>query len=318
MPEEDTSTVLENHVNKLFRVCVSYSDMLMASGFGVDGSVISAISPQNSPRTPRKSQSSGACGKSGRLKFSKCAVGLSILNAVAFASPQSPLVRRLWDFLSGFGEECLIALLSIADDDAEASLGGSASGGNYRPSSSVAQQLSRFAESFGVSVTSLSGNVASIFHLFCASFTHQLAATDDDEFFRGSLISMEQIRDVVSVLKAWTLRLYYTQPVLGSDSDKASSAFASTSKSWSASSSGYPSAPAGGVGGGAIPSEGVGSKGRSRSSCIDAKLRRLHHLWAATKVFNALFERCERRPFLDVENWQVKFPSTVEFEWLRV
>jgi len=111
--------------------------------------------------------------------------------------------------------------------------------------------------------------------LLCKTYAHQLLAVNDEEFLRGAPLAPGEVRELVDALRPLLYRLYWTQalPVPGQ---------------------------------GAVPAQ-VQQQQAALVQQLErdpgAGVLRLQLLEAATRVFNQLAERNERRGFMPPEAW---------------
>ena len=188
-----TSTCTSENILSLFAVAKVYSKILMSSPSGLDAAQTEALP-----------------------------VSISILNSMAFSRPKNPLTRRLWSLISSFDAPVLAEAFSKAPTTA-ASMTSSASGAassttsaptltgmhvnrtNSSSSSSSSSSSGSVGAGAGSGVSSvplpyLSGTIQaatrlsispaelcdglqSCLYLLCCVLSHQMTATDDEEFF---------------------------------------------------------------------------------------------------------------------------------------
>jgi hypothetical protein len=127
-------------------------------------------------------------------------------------------------------------------------------------------------------------------------FLQQLAAIDDEELLeQGKLFSTEELRGITFLLKRYLFKLYWTEPVFDINT------------SFMHAAAGAPSAL----------TSGGGGSGSVQADYSAMKLLKLHTLSAATKLFNHLCQRNERRSFLASSDYSwgntvVGFDTSIE------
>jgi hypothetical protein len=115
------------------------------------------------------------------------------------------------------------------------------------------------------SAETLYRQVLSALYLFCAVFLQQLAAVDDETLLeQQKLFSVQELRGITIFLKRWLFKLYWSDPLFDIHSS-------------------FYHVPAG--------------------DCTSDKLLKLHCQMSATRLFNHLCIRNERRNFLQAEDW---------------
>jgi hypothetical protein len=115
------------------------------------------------------------------------------------------------------------------------------------------------------SAETLYRQVLSALYLFCAVFLQQLAAVDDETLLeQQKLFSVQELRGITIFLKRWLFKLYWSDPLFDIHSS-------------------FYHVPSG--------------------DCTSDKLLKLHCQMAATRLFNHLCIRNERRNFLQAEDW---------------
>jgi hypothetical protein len=305
---DEQSSVEIGTLSSLFDLGKTYTRILMSSPAGVDNlqSVAEVTSKSSALGEVRAKASSSAL---------RTPVSISMLNSLAFARRDSPVTSRLWRFLiARFGVEVLFTALVTADEPFEAldSMYGSkyskrafstfSTASTLRSSESlVGAMLNRpgtkssasrkapstigeHAQALDMDVKVLSSGLSSLFFLLCSVFTHQLSATDDREFFdnNNSLLTIDEICIMVGLLKRYLYRMYYTHPV--DNTDRNCSVVDSQLK--------------------AIAGGGTEESEEAAGGLLH--IVRLENQIIATKLYNALFMRCERRPYAGEELWQWK------------
>ena len=121
-------------------------------------------------------------------------------------------------------------------------------------------------------------HLLSTLYLFMTTLITQLAAVDDEELLEQyKLFSHGELRSIAQFLKKWLYKLYWTEPLFDINSS-----FLLTSATTTISTNTNPS---------------------TTSTLSNLKLLKLHCLTAATKLFNHLCQRHERRAFLSDTDW---------------
>lgn len=105
----------------------------------------------------------------------------------------------------------------------------------------------------------------SALYLFCAVFLQQLAAVDDETLLeQDKIFTVPELRNITVFLKRWLYKLYWSDPLFDIHSS-------------------FHHVPP--------------------SGCTALRLLKLHCQLSATRLFNHLCTRNERRPFLSSEDW---------------
>jgi hypothetical protein len=182
-----TSTCNSENVLSLFAVVKVYSKILMSCPSGLEVAHTEALP-----------------------------LSISILNAMAFSRPKDPLTRRLWSLINSFDATVLTEAFSKAPATATAASSatassatsatsqigfnvtrasssssssssvGAGSGGGGGTSSAPLLYLSstmQAAARHGITPSELCEGLQSCLYLLCCVLSHQLTATDDEEFF---------------------------------------------------------------------------------------------------------------------------------------
>eukprot|EP00597_Dinobryon_sp_UTEXLB2267_P010571 CAMPEP_0170101272 /NCGR_PEP_ID=MMETSP0020_2-20130122/2160_1 /TAXON_ID=98059 /ORGANISM="Dinobryon sp., Strain UTEXLB2267" /LENGTH=1091 /DNA_ID=CAMNT_0010324337 /DNA_START=453 /DNA_END=3728 /DNA_ORIENTATION=- len=132
------------------------------------------------------------------------------------------------------------------------------------------------ARDLSLSVESLVGNVYSMLMLMCSVLSHHLTAVDDKELLEAqSLLPLSDITLLMQYLKQLLYKMYWTEPIVDSNSNILDSLQSPR-----------------------------GSEGAKTAMLLQSSLMKLQLLLVATKVFNQLCVRNERRQFLQVDAWQ--------------
>ena len=195
-------------------------------------------------------------------------LSISILNAMAFSRPKDPLTRRLWSLIDSFDATVLTEAFSKAPATASATAASSATasstasattqiglhvtrassssssssvsavgGGGSGASSAPLLYLSsttQAAARHGITPSELCEGLQSCLYLLCCVLSHQLTATDDEEFFglvqgAGSAVGpspgsgagtgtsfktlpLKDIIHLIPVLKNSLYKLYWNHP----------------------------------------------------------------------------------------------------------
>ena len=205
---------------------------------------------------------------------SSAPLSLSLLNTMAFSRPNQSLTKRLWVLLTATSAPFDVALLTeIVTSDiptptaAGAPLFATSAFGSSSSSSSFGGYgplTTRAADQIHVTPGALREGVLSCMYILCCTMAHQMAATDDEEFFeQGKILPLEDIKALVKLLKLWLYKLYWTHPLFDGYSDFKDNT--------------------------AMPS-----------------LHDLQIQIAVTRLFNLLYTRNERRPYVPDDAWHFK------------
>ena len=205
---------------------------------------------------------------------SSAPLSLSLLNTMAFARPNQSLTKRLWVLLTATSAPFDVALLTeiVTSDIHIPTAAGAplfATGGAFGSSSSSSfggygPLTTRAADQIHLTPAALREGVLSCLYILCCTMAHQMAATDDEEFFeQGKILPLEDIKALVKLLKLWLYKLYWTHPLFDGYSDFKDNT--------------------------AMPS-----------------LHDLQIQIAVTRLYNLLFTRNERRPYLSDDAWHFK------------
>jgi hypothetical protein len=196
----------------------------------------------------------------------------SIMTSLAFGNPSRSLVSRLWRWIKLYGsldaithgvtpQELNPAILAIY--------------GEHENLIASSTWSSKF-------FTGASRIVACVLYIFFVTLSHSLLAVDDEEFYNGKPLSLDETKEVVEFVKVLLYRMYWVKPVLYPRlTEQTTSALP-----WS------PSSPQ-----------------NSSVAVFD-----VHFLLAATRLFNQLAERNTRRTYLPAENWLWPSISTRDLE----
>jgi ubiquitin-protein ligase E3 C len=192
----------------------------------------------------------------------------SVLNALSFGSKHQPLVTRLWTWISTHTDVSSCAALVKLQAKRRS------------PSSQESEnrwESSVFADS--------AMPIAGVLYIFFITFAHHLIAVDDEEFYTGSPLPLPDVVAVTRMLRDLLFRLYWTYPVLCQqllhETNSGGKLLPGSSPIGSSSNSG-----------------GVGGNGGRTVPLFDAQF-----VLAATRLFNQLAERNDRREFLDLNEW---------------
>ena len=208
-----------------------------------------------------------------------------LLNTISRPSTEGSASVRLWTHLKQLSLDAVSECLLVSDvmlldriNATQASkntlLWSSESNlpAQMRPSIKI-QALSSERE---ISVATLCQGVSEAFYLLVAVLCQQLSTTDDQDFFDVQLIlPLTDIVELVELLKRHLHRLYCVSPA-----------------PISASTTTY------------RPANSKNSSEQVSHQANDLMLTRLQYQYLCTRLFNALFARNERRPFIGPQNWQ--------------
>lgn len=254
----------------LFKIARVYRLIISASA----GGALEGISGQVAEESP---QPTPLLNDALNRDFS---VHNSVLSMLAFSRARDPLSGRLWSLLTHLGNARMLAEALAYQDDWEldqllqcrlTETHAPLSSYNRRAPSSA---LVSVAHSAGVSVDTLCAGISDVFVLFCAVYTHQLAATDDEELFTAPhSLPVVELQAIVDVLKQHLYKVFVSSFLpLDTHSDTARTP--------------------------------MGSR---------LLLSRLFKQTSLTKLWGALYARSERRPFVPSDYWQVcSFCSVLE------
>jgi hypothetical protein len=179
----------------------------------------------------------------------RISISLSILNSFSFSRN---FTIRLWNYLNCFGFKLLIELISTYGDDKIQ---------NKNKKNNSISLLQECSNLLNIDISILRNNLMNILYIFCITYSHQLSATDDEEFFSlEKTLGNEDNSKLVLILKTLLHRMYFIYPIF--DGNSTFSDLTSISED-----------------------------------------NELPLLIAATTLFNSLYSRNERRPFLDEISW---------------
>ena len=203
---------------------------------------------------------------------SSAPLSLSLLNTMAFSRPNQSLTKRLWVLLTSTSAPFDVALLTeiVTSDIHVPTAAGAplfatgAFGSSSSPLGGYGPLTTRAADHIQLTPAALREGVLSCLYILCCTMAHQMAATDDEEFFeQGKILPLEDIKSLVKLLKLWLYKLYWTHPLFDGYSDFKDNT--------------------------AMPS-----------------LHDLQIQIAVTRLFNLLYTRNERRPYLSDDAWHFK------------
>ena len=181
-----TSTCNSENILSLFAVVKVYSKILMSCPSGLEAAHTEALP-----------------------------LSISILNAMAFSRPKDPLTRRLWSLINSFDATVLTEAFSKAPATSSAASsatassatsattqigslatrasssssssvgagGGGAGGGTRSVPQLYLSSTMQAAARHGITPSELCEGLQSCLYLLCCVLSHQLTATDDEEFF---------------------------------------------------------------------------------------------------------------------------------------
>lgn len=162
-------------------------------------------------------------------------LSISILNAMAFSRPKDPLTKRLWGLLSAFDPSIVSeAINRIAPTVPTPAPVTSYFATNQTANSTAAPHLTitgQVAARLGISPSALCDGLQSCLYLLCCVLSHQLTATDDEEFFElggekgdglntdlsavRKMLPLREVKLLVPLLKIALYKLYWSHPSIG-------------------------------------------------------------------------------------------------------
>jgi hypothetical protein len=200
-----SSSCSSENISAIFAVAKSYTKILMSCPVGTDTTTASVP------------------------------LSISILNAMAFSRPKDPLSKRLWGLLSSFDPSIVSEAINRTAPTALASAPVTSYFATLQTANSTAAPhlsiTGQVAARLGISPSALCDGLQSILYLLCCVLSHQLTATDDEEFFelggekgdipgadQGAVRKMLPLREIkllVPVLKIALYKLYWSHPSIG-------------------------------------------------------------------------------------------------------
>jgi ubiquitin-protein ligase E3 C len=201
---------------------------------------------------------------------------MALLNSMAFARPLQPLTRRLWTLLTATTAPLDVALLAeiVTTDGASPSPAAATPLFVTVSTSAHGPLLLCAADQLNLPPAAVREGVLSCLYVLCCAMAHQMAATDDEEFFEGKIIPLGDIKALVKLLKMWLYKLYWTHPLFDGYSDF--------------------------------------KDDQAMPSLVDLQTQ-----IAVTRLFNLLFTRNERRPFLADDAWLFKGIARLDAEAVK-
>ena len=174
-------------------------------------------------------------------------LSISILNTMAYGKPNDPLSKRLWDLLSTFDTSVLSEAMNRGGSNSVptpytppvptpiVSFFGSAVSPSSTPyTAPYSLCATQTANKLGISCSALCDGLYSTLYLFCCVMSHQMTATDDEEFFdtipMGSkkmggngggeynpvcvrkMLPISELKSLVVLLKSALFNLYCAHP----------------------------------------------------------------------------------------------------------
>jgi hypothetical protein len=200
-----SSSCSSENVSAIFAVVKSYTKILMSCPVGTDTTTASVP------------------------------LSISILNAMAFSRPKDPLTKRLWGLLSSFDPSIVSEAINRIAPTALASVPVTSYFSTHQTANSTAAPhlsiTGQVAARLGISPSALCDGLQSSLYLLCCVLSHQLTATDDEEFFelggeKGDLpgteqgavrkmLPMREIKLLIPMLKIALYKLYWSHPSIG-------------------------------------------------------------------------------------------------------
>ena len=208
-----------------------------------------------------------------------------LLNTISKHSHEGSASARLWTHLKQLSLDLVSECLQVSDvmlldriNAAQASKSPLvwSSESNLPAQTRPSVKLQSLSSEREMSVATLCQGVSEAFYLLVAVLCQQLSTTDDQDFFDAQLIlPLTDIVELVELLKRHLHRLYCVSPA-----------------PMSASTTTY------------RPANSKSSLEQVSHQANDLMLTRLQYQYLCARLFNALFARNERRPFIGPQNWQ--------------
>jgi hypothetical protein len=262
----------------------TYTQLLLAcpTEAPIDPANSGANEPPDSNSNSNSTSASSSYGRhaaSSKNNFS-AESRVSLLMDLAFSHSghsSEPLAKRLWAFLwSAYGETYLDSVITMPDAQVllhfktvqKSLVDFNGAGGNvfaFGQSNSSTENNSELELQRGA--VRLYGDVLSALYLFCTVLYQQLGAVDDEELLeQGKIFTLEEVRAIVRFLRQWLTKLYWLEP-LYSANDR--------------------------------------YEHITKGDATETHFLKLNCQVAATKLFNHLCRRNERRKFLEeLSDWQ--------------
>jgi len=206
----------------------------------------------------------------------------ALLFSLAYTNPSAPLASRLWRYLQSNYSSLLDVMVQMEDTAVLKSHTFARACGTPNPTVTTTDNTTDTATTpAATSVTTptaLYYHLLSTLYLFMTTLITQLAAVDDEELLEQyKLFSHSELRSIAQFLKKWLYKLYWTEPLFDINSSfLLPSATTSTTTNQSTTNT---------------------------TALSNLKLLKLHCLTAATRLFNHLCQRHERRAFLLDTDW---------------
>ena len=200
-----SSSCSSENISAIFAVVKSYSKILMSCPVGPDTTTVSVP------------------------------LSISILNAMAFSRPKDPLTKRLWGLLISFDPSIVSEAINRISPTVQAPAPVTSYFATHQTANSTAAPhltiTGQVAARLGISPSALCDGLQSCLYLLCCVLSHQLTATDDEEFFelggekgdapgadQGAVRKMLPLREIkllVPMLKIALYKLYWSHPSIG-------------------------------------------------------------------------------------------------------
>ena len=207
-----------------------------------------------------------------------------LLNTISKHNTEGSASARLWMHLKRLSLDVVSECLQVSDvmlldrtNAAQASKNPLpwSSESNLPAQTRPSAKLQALSSEREISVATLCQGASEVFYLLVAVLCQQLSTTDDQDFFDAQLIlPLTDIVELVELLKRHLHRLYCVSPA-----------------PMSASSTYRPA-----------NSKSISEQVSHQANVL--MLTRLQYQYLCTRLFNALFARNERRPFIGPQNWQ--------------
>eukprot|EP01038_Epipyxis_sp_PR26KG_P007199 gene7199-9826_t len=211
------------------------------------------------------------------LTGSPSKISSSLLTSLAFSRPNNPFVSRLWKFMiSAFGRN---AIEMIVNNDESLVL--------------VSSSFLQISQYYQLEPSFLYQSIVNSLLLLCLVFSHQLSAVDDEELLViQTILSMNDILDLTITLRQWLYRFFWIEPSI----EITLTTLLSSNVEYNP-----------------IQNQSIVLK-RNNPSNVESSSSRYYDSYmilvklmcqqAATKLFNQILIRNERRQFLPSDCWQ--------------
>ncbi len=320
------------NIEKLFHISNIYLKLFSLACEGYEG---------DSSKTSNGQNISASSGYILNTKYRHLSVVTTILNTFAFSNPQYPLSRKLWNLIKYpfksqdshnildaliDSSECVIDRIHSLTTDLQLLEGGCNNDALFKNVMDLnSGTLSSFTSSVNYSTALRSAaqfvdtsnhvfceGLGNMFTLFCQVLCHQLSATDDEEFFDSQqILSMDEIQALAVMLKKFLWRLYSSaSSSKNTNLVSISSEISGTgNKAVNTIKSGKDDGVKFSVKSASETSKLLNQKRELWKLCLQrelesAFLQRQYQIYSVTKLFNSLYTRCERRPYLSAKDWQ--------------